>query len=158
MFFFYLKIWGSLNFANITFVLVIEDKQTTGHLILNSTYCKFSPECTFLFVRKFNGKEKVIRILDKLGFLKYSRKVKIFSALKIVCLLSFLNNPFSCRLRSNSSRGHKEMSSTFCCSIAPSHINPNAEEGERVRGLSQLIYLSTWSPNKLWRSNSIFNL
>ncbi len=27
-----------------------------------------------------------------------------------------------------------------------------------VRGLSQWVQLCTWSPNKLWRSNSIFNL
>jgi hypothetical protein len=57
MFFFYLKIWGSLNFANKTFV--IEDKQTTGHLILNLTYKKFSLDCTFPFGRKFNGKERL---------------------------------------------------------------------------------------------------
>ncbi len=27
-----------------------------------------------------------------------------------------------------------------------------------LRGLSQWVQLCTWSPNKLWRSNSIFNL
>ncbi len=27
-----------------------------------------------------------------------------------------------------------------------------------LRGLTQLVQLCKWSPNKLWRSNSIFNL
>jgi hypothetical protein len=30
--------------------------------------------------------------------------------------------------------------------------------GAGLRGLSQEVQLSTWSQNKLWRSNSIFNL
>ncbi len=30
--------------------------------------------------------------------------------------------------------------------------------GGGLRGLSQWVQLCTWSPNKLWRSNSIFNL
>jgi hypothetical protein len=34
---------------------------------------------------------------------------------------------------------------------------PNA--GDRgLRGLSKRVQLCSWSPNKLWRSNSIFNL
>ncbi len=37
--------------------------------------------------------------------------------------------------------------------IAPSYMSPNAGEW---RGLSQWIQLCTWSPNKQWRSNSIF--
>jgi hypothetical protein len=39
--------------------------------------------------------------------------------------------------------------------IAPSQMSPNAGG---VRGLSQWVQVGTWSPNKLWRSNSIFNL
>jgi hypothetical protein len=35
--------------------------------------------------------------------------------------------------------------------IAPSHVSPNAGLG----GLSQWVQMCTWSPNKLWRSNSI---
>ncbi len=31
-------------------------------------------------------------------------------------------------------------------------------EGGGLRGLSQWVQLCTWSPNKLWRSNSIYNL
>ncbi len=38
--------------------------------------------------------------------------------------------------------------------IAPSYMSPNAGRGGELRG-SQLC---TWSPNKFWRSNSIFNL
>ncbi len=30
--------------------------------------------------------------------------------------------------------------------------------GKGLRGLSQWVQLCTWSPNKLWRSNSIFNV
>ncbi len=33
-----------------------------------------------------------------------------------------------------------------------------ARGGVVLRGLSQWVQLCTWSPNKLWRSNSIFNL
>ncbi len=59
------------------------------------------------------------------------------------------------------SGGHKEMSS-ICISwpIAPSHMGPNAGEGGgvAVAGLRQWVQLCTWSPNKFWRSNSIFNL
>ncbi len=40
--------------------------------------------------------------------------------------------------------------------IAPSYMSPNAGGGG-LRGLSQWVQLCTWSPNKLWRSNSIFN-
>ncbi len=40
--------------------------------------------------------------------------------------------------------------------IAPSHMSPNAGGGG-LRGLSQCVQLCTWSANKLWRSNSIFN-
>ncbi len=42
--------------------------------------------------------------------------------------------------------------------IEPSYMNPNAGEGGggRLQGLSQWVQLYTWSPNKLWRSNSIF--
>ncbi len=43
--------------------------------------------------------------------------------------------------------------------IAPSYMSPNAGEGGgELRSLSQWVQLCTWSPNKLWRSNSIFNL
>jgi hypothetical protein len=37
-------------------------------------------------------------------------------------------------------------------------MSPNAEVGDGLQGLSQWVQLCTWSPNKLWRSNSIFNL
>jgi hypothetical protein len=40
---------------------------------------------------------------------------------------------------------------------APSYIRPNAGDGG-LRGFSQWVQLCTWSPNKLWRSNSTFNL
>ncbi len=40
--------------------------------------------------------------------------------------------------------------------IAPSYTNPNAGGGG-LRGLS-CVHHVTWSPNKLWRSTSIFNL
>jgi hypothetical protein len=36
-------------------------------------------------------------------------------------------------------------------------MSPNAGGGV-LRGLSQWVQLCTWSPNKLWRSNSIFDL
>ncbi len=36
--------------------------------------------------------------------------------------------------------------------------DPNAGGGVALRGLSQWVQLCTWSPNKLWRSNSILNL
>ncbi len=44
--------------------------------------------------------------------------------------------------------------------IAPSLYEPKCGGGEScgLRGLSQWVQLWTWSPNKLWRSNSIFNL
>ena len=35
-------------------------------------------------------------------------------------------------------------------------MSPNAGGGV-LRGLSQWVQLCTWSPNELWRSNSIFN-
>ncbi len=35
---------------------------------------------------------------------------------------------------------------------------PKCRGGGGLRGLSQWVQLCTWSPNKLWRSNSIFNL
>ncbi len=41
---------------------------------------------------------------------------------------------------------------------APSYMSPNAGGGGGLRGLSQWIQLCTWSLNKLWKSNSIFNL
>ncbi len=41
---------------------------------------------------------------------------------------------------------------------APSYKSPNDAGGGGVRGLSQWVQLCIWSPNKLWRSNSIFNL
>ncbi len=37
------------------------------------------------------------------------------------------------------------------------YMSPNAGGGE-LRGLSQWVQRCTWSPNKLWRSNSIFCL
>ncbi len=40
--------------------------------------------------------------------------------------------------------------------IAPSE--PKCRRREELRGLSQWVRLCTWSPNKLWISNSIFNL
>ncbi len=42
--------------------------------------------------------------------------------------------------------------------IASSYLSPNAGEGGGLRALSQWVQLCTCSPNKLWRSNSIFNL
>ncbi len=42
--------------------------------------------------------------------------------------------------------------------IAPSYVSPNTVGGEGVSQLMNTVQLSTWSPNKLWRSNSIFNL
>jgi hypothetical protein len=39
------------------------------------------------------------------------------------------------------------------CPIAPSYVSPNGGGGEG--GLSQWVQLCIWSPNKLWRSNSI---
>ncbi len=43
--------------------------------------------------------------------------------------------------------------------IAPSYMSPNAGGGGgELRGLSQWVQPGTWSPNKLWRSNSIFDL
>ncbi len=42
--------------------------------------------------------------------------------------------------------------------IAPSYMSPNAGGGKEWPGFSQRVQLYTWSPNKLWRSNSIFNL
>ncbi len=45
--------------------------------------------------------------------------------------------------------------------IAPSYTSLNTGEGAELRGLSQweqLCTYVTWRPNKLWRSNSIFNL
>ncbi len=42
--------------------------------------------------------------------------------------------------------------------IAPSYVSPNAGGGRELRRLSQWVQLCTWSPNKRWRSNSIFNL
>ncbi len=71
----------------------------------------------------------------------------------IVHKLFDLNNP----------GGYKEMSSVFtlCWLIAPSYTSPNAG-GLGVRGISANEYSCahhvTWSPNKLWRSTSIFHL
>jgi hypothetical protein len=42
--------------------------------------------------------------------------------------------------------------------IARSFMSPNAGGWGGLRGLSQWVQLYTWSPNKLCRSNSIFNL
>ncbi len=36
--------------------------------------------------------------------------------------------------------------------------DPKCGGGRELWGLSQWVQLCTWSPNKLWRSNSIFNL
>ncbi len=52
--------------------------------------------------------------------------------------------------------GYKEMSSIW--PIAPSYMSPNAGGGRGLRCLSQWVQLCTWSPNKLWRLNYIFNL
>ncbi len=41
---------------------------------------------------------------------------------------------------------------------ALSYMSPNAGGGGELRGLSQWVQLCAWSPNELWRSNSIFNL
>ncbi len=46
----------------------------------------------------------------------------------------------------------------LCWPIAPSYMSPNAGRGRELRGLSQWVQLCTWSPNKLWRPNSIFKL
>ncbi len=42
--------------------------------------------------------------------------------------------------------------------IEPSFMSPNAGGGGELRGLIQWLRLYTWSPNKLWRSDSIFYL
>ncbi len=52
--------------------------------------------------------------------------------------------------------GHKEMLSILGWPIAPSYMSPNAGWG--LRGLSQWVQLWRWSPNKLYRSNSMFTL
>jgi hypothetical protein len=36
-------------------------------------------------------------------------------------------------------------------------MSPNTGGRGELRGLSQRVQLCTWSPNELWRSNSIFN-
>ncbi len=60
--------------------------------------------------------------------------------------------------------GYKEMSSIVADQpIAPSYTSPNAGgRGVGVAGVPANEYSCahhvTWSPNKLWRSNSIFNL
>ncbi len=56
--------------------------------------------------------------------------------------------------------GYKQMSSILAgWPIAPSYMSPNAGGGRgELRGLSQWVQLWTWSPNKLRRSNSAFNL
>jgi hypothetical protein len=41
--------------------------------------------------------------------------------------------------------------------IAPSYMSPMRGEGGMM-GLSQWVQLHKWSPKKLWRSNSIFNI
>jgi hypothetical protein len=50
------------------------------------------------------------------------------------------------------SRAYKEMSS------APSYMSPNAGERGWVAGSQPVSTAVHWSQNKLWRSNSIFNL
>jgi hypothetical protein len=44
----------------------------------------------------------------------------------------------------------------------PSYMGPNTGGGEGVAGVSanenSCAHHLTWSPNKLWRSNSLFNL
>ncbi len=42
--------------------------------------------------------------------------------------------------------------------IEPSYTYEPICGGGELQGLSQWVQLYTWSPNKLWRSNSIFNL
>jgi hypothetical protein len=42
--------------------------------------------------------------------------------------------------------------------IASSYMSPHAGGRRELRGLNQWVQLYTWSQNKLWRSNSIFNL
>ncbi len=54
-------------------------------------------------------------------------------------------------------RGHKEMSSVFADQQPPRIWAQMRGRGD-LRGLSQWVQLCTWRLNKLWRSNSIFNL
>jgi hypothetical protein len=42
--------------------------------------------------------------------------------------------------------------------IASSYMSPNAGEGGFVGSQPMSTQVCTWSPNKLWRSNSVFNL
>ncbi len=58
----------------------------------------------------------------------------------------------------NSPRGLQRNVVYLCWPIAPSYLSPNAGGRGELRGLSQWVQLCTWSPNKLLRSNSIFNL
>ncbi len=53
--------------------------------------------------------------------------------------------------------GHKKMSSILADQYCPCIWAQMRGEGV-LRGLSQWVQLCTWSPNKLWRSKSIFNL
>jgi hypothetical protein len=53
--------------------------------------------------------------------------------------------------------GHKEMSS-ISADQEPPRIWAQMQGGGGLRGLSQWVQLCTWSPNKLWSSNSILNL
>jgi hypothetical protein len=61
------------------------------------------------------------------------------------------------KIQSVSSRGLKRNVVYVGWLIAPSYMSPSAGEGRGLLGLSQWVQLCTWSLNKLWRSNSIFN-
>ncbi len=54
------------------------------------------------------------------------------------------------------SRGLQRDVVYLCGPLAPSYMSPNAGGGGKLRGLSMSTAVHR-SPNKLWRSNSIFN-
>ncbi len=74
-----------------------------------------------------------------------------FPQLTFPCILYMLASSYH-------PEGNKEMSSILAdhWPIAPSFMSPM--RGGGLQGLSQWLQLRTWSPNKLWRFNAIFNL
>ncbi len=80
---------------------------------------------------------------------------------RVQCTPSFTHRQFHCNPKTLHPfpRGLQRDVVYLSWPIVPSYMSPNAGGGvSGSQRMSTAVHMFTWSPNKLWRSNSIFNL
>ncbi len=145
--------------------IILQYEQHIQYFNVNkTTWLLILEECLTPMTNSFSGLKKYIKNI--LSRPTYSSSLFLIMAQFYIIwkncrVLPNKSGNSSCHLRArieySSSRGSHRDVVYLGWPIAHSFMSPKAGGGG-LRGLSQRVWLGTWSPNKLWRSNSIFNL